>query len=140
MEGAMGKRNQSWAAVLIVIAVSVSGCSLRILRGYAAGESTSLRAVSESTGQMGGAARLAFDDLSALTTDAMDTHAMPWKVLVAAVLGQRRDAGAAGPLSEEAVFPLLKRFGFILPDTILNVNPALTAATRGAPLGLIRGV
>ncbi len=112
-------------AVAVVATLCAAGCSWGLMRFQAEGRSDVL---SEAVGPyeaVPGITRFAWDDLGGLHTDAMDTHAFPLKVLVAALLLRRSEQGEAVAFREEAVLPILQEFGFIIPDTILNMRDAL---------------
>lgn len=128
-----------WRVAAFSLAVlAVSACSLRVLRGYAEAPSTPLARLAP-TEDVSGVARFAFDALGSLNTDALQTHAIPWKILVATLLVERRRAGANVAFTEEAVLPILQEFGFFVPDTILNWGNDRYPETFDAPLGLLRG-
>ena len=127
-------------AVAVVATLCAAGCSWGLMRFQAEGRSDVL---SEAVGPyeaVPGITRFAWDDLGGLHTDAMDTHAFPLKVLVAALLLRRSEQGEAVAFREEAVLPILQEFGFIIPDTILNMRDALQPNRYASPLGLLRGI
>ncbi|MEN8374234.1 MAG: hypothetical protein ABFS34_02170 [Gemmatimonadota bacterium] len=126
---------------LLTIAVLASnGCS-GLLRGYAEGESTALgESLPETYGATSGMVRFALDDLGTLNTDALETHALPWKVAVAALLVNRRALGEDIPLEPEAILPILREFGFVTPDTIRNWEGAPYPGFADGPVGMLRGV
>src|SRR4029077_18586913 len=106
-----GARQTTFA---LLAALSITGCDF--LRGYAEGHSSSLapyEAEDLSSAQLG-AARFLFDDFGALNTDTLESGAMPWK-LVAAALVLRRYPGE--PATAEHLRALLTSYGFLFPTS-----------------------
>lgn len=125
------------AAVLVT---SLCACSWGVFRGYASGQPDALAAsLPARSAASSGMVHFALDDLGAMNTDALETHSLPWKVAVAALLLDRRARGEQVPLEPSRVLPVLQEFGFLVPDTILNWRDAPYPSPPGAPLGLLRG-
>jgi len=127
-------------SLALTLLVGLAGCSWGFLRGYAEASSRAMD-LRLSSGQLPtGMLRFAFDDIGALNTDATETHAVPWKILVAALVLDARERVDAIPLQESSVLPILEGFGFLFPDTILNAPGWDAIASPPAPLGLNRGI
>jgi hypothetical protein len=111
-------------------------------RGYAKGESAAMQRYNREalSDAEWGAVAFALGDFGALDTDAMETHATPWK-LAAAVLTLQENAASGAPLSQDTLRRVMTRFGFLYPQTIANW-PARIAPPRrpgDPPLGLSVG-
>jgi mono/diheme cytochrome c family protein len=85
-----------------------------------------------------GMARFVFDDLGDLNTDTLRTHAVPWKVVIAALMLEQ--AGGQGTLSRAGVTRELERFGFIFPATIENWDTEMPPQSFDKPLGIVSGL
>lgn len=121
-----------------VLALLLVGCS-GLFRGYAEGRPETLRTVTAEPGRDMGMVRFAFDDLGTLNTDALETHAVPWKLTVAALLLDSRARGEDVELAPDAIYPILAAFGFLLPDSIANWTGAPYPERHEGPIGLLRG-
>ena len=120
----------------LLATLSLTGCDF--LRGYAEGHSTSLGAYETedlSSAQLG-AARFLFDDFGALSTDTLDTGAVPWK-LVAAALVLKRYPGE--PATDAHLRAVLTSYGFIFPTSVDNW-PLDKAPEFRTPLGIVSGM
>ena len=123
------------AAVVGFGALALAGCDF--LRGYAGGHSQSLAPfeAQELPTSLMGAARFLFDDFGALNTDTLETSAVPWK-LVAAALVLKRFPNQ--PATEAHLREVLTGFGFIYPHTVGNW-PMLEQPRFRTPLGIVSG-
>jgi hypothetical protein len=128
----------SSARISLALVASLALTSCDFLRGYAEGHSTSLRKYEEqdlTTAQLG-AARFLFDDFGALSTDTLETNAVPWK-LVAAALVLEKYPGE--PPTVAHLHSTLTSYGFIFPRRVANWPlPAQPLFPR--PLGITSGV
>lgn len=83
-----------------------------------------------------GMARLAFDEFGALDNHTLTTNAMPYKVVVTAMVMERaaREGSPIGPIAPDSFF---RRYGWITPTSIDNwpgESPRLDK-----PLGMVSG-
>ncbi len=125
-------------STLGALALLSAACS-GFFRGYAEGHPDAFDRVSADPGRDMGLVRFAFDDLGTLNTDALETHAVPWKLTAAALLLDRRARGEPVPLEPRAVYPILAEFGFLVPDSLANWSGAPYPGPPDGPLGLLRG-
>lgn len=125
-------------AATAFVALLTAACS-GFLRGYAEGRPETFGQLSAEPGRDMGLVRFAFDDLGTLNTDALRTHAVPWKLTVAALLLDRRARGEEVELDPDAVYPILAEFGFLVPDSIANWTGAAYPTRHEGPIGLLRG-
>lgn len=122
--------------ILGLVLLALGACDF--LRGYAEGHSTRLRPYEEAdltTAQLG-AARFVFDDFGGLSTDTLETNAVPWK-LVAAALVLERYPGE--PATADHLRAVLTSYGFIIPRSIANW-PLADQPSFEKPLGLVNGL
>lgn len=127
--------------LLAVLAPLQQGCGvLDFARGYTTTSSRSLPAALQSAGSPAevGAARFLHDDFGSLNTDAMETNAVPWK-LVAAALSLDEAERSGRPLGPELLVPTFTSFGFLIPDSILNLPGGPAAVALDRPLGVVAG-
>jgi hypothetical protein len=82
-----------------------------------------------------GAMRFLFDDFGALDTDTLQTNAVPWKLVAAALLLHQKPEG---PFTQTELRALLSEFGFLFPARIVNWPAAQPAMPE--PLGITRGM
>jgi mono/diheme cytochrome c family protein len=83
-----------------------------------------------------GKAQFAFGDHGALDLDTLETSALPWRIVTAA-LSLHMARGDADQVTPEAVAAAFRQFGFLYPKRFGNA-PGLTPAAD-EPLGLILG-
>ena len=126
-------------ATMALLTVSMSACSWGVFRGYAEGPSERLTRSLEAEPPPGSPVRFMFDDLGGLNTDALETHAIPWKVVTAALLVDRLLKGNPVALEPESLPEVFREFGFITPDTILNWHGPNYPGRLSSPVGLVRG-
>lgn len=110
-------------------------------RGYGKAQSSALAAydLAALTPQQRGGLYFALGDFGALDTDALETHATPWRLAgTALVRAEAKKTGA--PVSPETLRAVLTRFGFLYPETIANWPQGVAPAQRDTPLGLNTGV
>lgn len=125
---------------LALVAATASSCSWGLFRGYAEGRPDALRgSLSTASTPVRGMVRFALDDLGTMNTDALETHALPWKVTVAALILERRARGEKIALEPGAVHPILEEFGFVVADTLLNWEGAPYPDGPDGPVGVLRG-
>lgn len=114
---------------------SLSGCDF--LRGYAEGESAVMRDFRAGDGADDtGAMRFVFDDFGGLSTDTLETNALPWKLATSALL---LAGGPDMPLTPDTLRRAMREFGFIYPDAILNW-PRQRQPGFDKPLGVVSGM
>lgn len=117
----------------------LSGCDF--LRGYAEGESAVMRDFRAGSAHADadaaiGAMRFVFDDFGGLSTDTLETNALPWKLATAALLvAGNPDA----PVTPERLRRALREFGFVYPDAVLNW-PGAQQPRFDKPLGVVSGM
>ena len=125
-------------AFLLITAVGCTavGCT-DFLRGYAEGSSSVLESLMIRHREVGGQARFVFDDFGGLNTDTLETHALPWKLVAAALMMDRAEKGEA--ISLEALNDVLTRFGFIVPESIENWKEPFPSPKFTRPIGIVAG-
>jgi hypothetical protein len=128
----------SRARISLVLVGSLALTACDFLRGYAEGHSTSLQPYEEqdlTTAQLG-AARFLYDDFGALSTDTLETNAVPWK-LVAAALVLEKYPGE--PATVAHLHSVLTSYGFIFPRSVVNW-PLGEQPAFPRPLGITSGI
>jgi hypothetical protein len=130
----MSGARQTTLAVFTLLALT--GCEF--LRGHATGHSTSLPPyeTQDLTTAQRGAARFLFDDFGALNTDTLQTNAVPWK-LVGAALVLKNYPGE--PATQAHLRAVLTGYGFIYPTRIGNWPLGEQPQFR-TPLGIVSGL
>src|SRR5215470_5483379 len=111
----------AWTGILIAVA-GVAGLSLAA--GYwqltrvrpALSQAYSAWAETAEAGAPRGAALFAFGDFGALDLDTLETSALPWPILAAA-LALKEAGGQAGLVEQKLVRKVLTGFGFLFPKS-----------------------
>jgi mono/diheme cytochrome c family protein len=128
------------AAAIAVVGVVGVGCNF--LRGYAEGESTSLAvhlAAQPATSDVElGAARFLFDDFDSLNTDALETNALPWKLVVATMLSEHPEFVVDTPSDDDWLRALEQRYGFVRAEHVNNW-PGSSQPSLTRNIGMIAG-
>jgi mono/diheme cytochrome c family protein len=130
------RRVLSW--MLIAIPGSLLGlCGCSFLRGYTEGPSTSFASYESPSlpVPLRGAARLLFDDFGSINTDTLETNAVPWKLVAAALVSHEFPGQSPTQAHLRAI---LSSYGFIYPQSVGNWPGADQPEFR-LPLGLISG-
>ena len=129
------KRLAGYSLLAIAAGVLLARWQWDFLRGYARAPSLELLAMqakAPSTDVIG-LIRFTYDDLGSLNTDALQTHATPWKVVSTALL-QHSDTEE---LTFERLNALLREFGFVVPDTIANWRGNVPPEPFRRPIGIL---
>ncbi len=128
-------------ASAIVTSSLILSCDF--LRGYAEGESGALGRYQKNAGMLEGdtlgAARFLLDDFNSLNTDALETNALPFKLVVAAMATAHPDWFGDVPSEEQWLGILEQRYGFVRAQRVANwSNETPPPLTR--PMGIVDGV
>lgn len=113
--------------------------ALLLLIGFLASaprEVPSVLAAAGAEGPERGAAVFHGGDFGGLSMPALETHAVPWRLVAAALALER--AGDARPADAADVRAAFQGFGFLFPDAIGNA-PSIGRGDRAMPLGMIHG-
>lgn len=82
--------------------------------------------------------QLLFGDFKGLSTETLQTNAIPLKLAVTALVMKRHHEKNL-PLEFSTFTSALKEYGFMLPEKIENLDPKITPPNFTYPMGLIRG-
>jgi mono/diheme cytochrome c family protein len=85
-----------------------------------------------------GMVRFALDDFGGLSGATLETNALPWR-LVAAALVLEEEARTGTRMRRAELPRIFRRFGFLYPDSIANWSGAARPRSDG-PLGLVSGM
>ncbi len=137
------RKPTNYVLCLLTVGAALGWWQRDFLRGYAQGSSTELNAIlaenphPESIGMI----RFTYDDFGGLNTDALQTHATPWKVVSAALVldRARQDGSTVEELTLDHLNALLGEFGFIVPEAIGNWRGDVPPRPFRRPLGIISG-
>lgn len=81
------------------------------------------------------------DGFGGLAASPLETHAIPWRLVAAALVLDAQQADPSMKLDRAALHPTLSAFGFLFPDRIGNWPAGLPAPAASAlPLGMTHGV
>jgi mono/diheme cytochrome c family protein len=122
--------------VLVAAAALVDGDPMGIVSGRFAAKTAALESYERLplTPEQRGAVYFAFGDWGALSTEALEVSASPWK-LATAILAFRASGGDMAQVTQEKVTEIFRRYGFVTPEHIANWPDGLSAPTFTAPLG-----
>ena len=121
-------RGPALACVLLL-----SGCALH-------GRSVEMARIDEGDLAAGraGMAAFTFDDFGGLSGPALETNALPWKVMATALLMAEPAAGGVQP-GRSDLPRIFRRYGFLLPDTVANWR-GLDPPAFDRPIGMTHGM
>jgi mono/diheme cytochrome c family protein len=141
------KRPRIWIAAILlgIIALLALQPSVRdFFRGYARADADALKAydLPALSVEQRGAVYFALSDFGALDTDALESHATPWRLAGTALA--LAEADATGLAATPATLrKMMERFGFLYPESVANwpagiATPAFAQAPLGVTLGTAR--
>lgn len=133
-------KRRFWIAGLLLLVAACAGAG-DFFRGYAKAQSSALESydLASLSRETRGGVLFAVGDFGALDTDALESHATPWRLAgTALVRAEARRSGA--PVSPETLRAVMTRFGFLYPETIGNFPKDAPPPKLAAPLGLNTGV
>lgn len=126
------------AAIVLAIGagIAMDGDPAGLLSGRLHAQSETLAQFDEAslTDEQRGAIYFAFGDFSALSSEALDVSASPWK-LSTALLALHKAKGELDAVTPEAVAAIFQDYGFITPERIANWPAELPPPQLAAPLG-----
>jgi len=121
---------------LLVAGASV-GCFLSTYMEAPSAELAPRLAASSTTVERG-ASRFAFGDMRGLSTETLETNAIPWKLLMAALAIARADS-THEPLRPGMLRDILQPYGFVVADSIANWPGPGPSPRLTRPAGVITG-
>jgi mono/diheme cytochrome c family protein len=126
--------------LLAAVAVALAGGSLLWTTARTTTESLSRPAVSaDATAEARGAAAFEGAGFGGVRLDALKTHALPWRLVAAALVldAQARDRSA--PLDRSTLDATLASFGFFPGAEVANRPPGVSKSSSELPLGFSYG-
>lgn len=126
-----------WLALILAVAGAVSVLAFSARHQ---GIARSLPTLEPGAGAAArGAAAFAGGDFGGLSLSALETHALPWRLVAAALVldARTRDPGLA--VERATLDDVLRGFGFLIAPEIANLPPGVRAAEEGMPLGVTFG-
>ena len=137
------RRWRMWAALgaLVLVCACALGGVGDYLRGYGRAPSNALADydLASLDRQTRGEVYFAIGDFGALDTDALETHAVPWR-LAGAALVQAEHERSHAPVTAETLRVVMGRFGFLYPETIGNWPAGVAPPRLQGPLGMNIGL
>ncbi|MDB5530068.1 MAG: hypothetical protein JWR51_3171 [Devosia sp.] len=121
---------------LIGVGVAVDGDPAGILSGNLQARSATLAQFDglALTPAQQGAVQFAFGDFSALSSEALEVSASPWK-LATALLALRYAGGHLDGVTPQAVTAMYQSYGFVTPTRIANWPAGMPQPGLNGPLG-----
>ena len=83
-----------------------------------------------------GAVAFVSEDFGGLSMDALETHALPWKLVAAALVLQADDTD----ISQDALARRLQAFGILTDVQIANLPEGIVQTTSDVPFGMTTGM
>lgn len=123
-------------AALAGIGVAIDGDPAGILSGHLQARPTALAPFEQEslTPEQQGAVYFAFGDFSALSSEALQVSASPWK-LATALLALRYAGGHLDGVTPDVVTAMFRSYGFVTPSHIANWPEDLPEPVLTGPLG-----
>lgn len=131
---------------IVVTAIAIGMLSWRPIydfaRGYAEARAGRLSAfqLDRLSAVERGAVIFAFYDFGALNTDAMRSHAVPWRLVAAALVLREREKLPGLSISQASLQKILQGHGFLFPSSIDNWPANVELPTYSEPLGITFGL
>jgi hypothetical protein len=126
-------------ALAFVLLLLAGACApvYDFFRGYGSARTQALGAydLPALSQETRGAVYFTLGDFGALDTDAMETHAVPWRLAGAALVLAEHEAMGA-PLTVSTLRAVMQRFGFLYPTQIGNWPATVPPPELHGPLGL----
>lgn len=89
--------------------------------------------------QAQGAAAFAGHGFGGISQTALETNAVPFKLVAAALVLEERARDVAAPATPATLRRVLTRFGFLFPDAVEGLPDGVTLNLAGKPLGMTHG-
>ncbi len=126
-----------WLTFVLVVAGAVSVLALNARHHAIPG---SLPIVEPEAGAAArGAAALAGSDFGGLSLTALETHALPWRLIAAALVLDARAGDPSLPPDVGTLNDVLRGFGLLIAPEIANQPPGVAAVAGEMPLGVTFG-
>lgn len=87
-----------------------------------------------------GAAAFVGASFGGLSLQALESHALPWKLVTAALVLEAVDRDPSVPATRATLNRLLADFGFLVDARVANLPGGVSATPGGLPLGMTHGV
>jgi mono/diheme cytochrome c family protein len=128
------------SALALIAATAVSACNPIANLTYREGRATATARydLASLTPAQRGAVYFSAGDLKTLSTDTLNTGAVPW-ALAKASLTLDYISDEKAEVTEAAFRKAMRKFGFLFPDTIANWPAVLTTPEIDGPLGMAIG-
>lgn len=128
-----------WIGAAGVVAVLLLLAAL-LLRGPSDARPDVTLASGTWTPEQRGAWAFRYAGFGGLAADPLESHAVPWKLVAAALVLDARQRGSRLPLDPRSLRPILSRFGFLFSRTVGNWPAGVPrSADDVLPLGMTRG-
>jgi mono/diheme cytochrome c family protein len=124
-----------------LVLLTLSGCA-GLLRGYARGSSDGLEALEAHGAPVDGRGYFLHGDFGGLSTDALETNALPWKLVAAALVLERAEAsgGNQAAVSRRTLDDRLAEFGLLVPESIGNWSGPTEPPPFRQAAGIVSGI
>ena len=86
-----------------------------------------------------GAAFFVGDGFGGISQTSLETNAIPWKLAAAALVLDEVSRNPGTPATRETLRSVLKRFGFLYPETLEGMPPDWRFSEGDKPLGMTHG-
>ncbi len=131
------RRGRVLAGVATVLAIV---CSAGWVLSTQVAESQSRTAVSPDADSVArGAAAFMGAGFGGISTDALATNALPWRIAATALVLDERDRDPSAPLSQATLDRILTRFGFLVQARVVDLPQGVRQSASSLPLGMTHG-
>ena len=129
--------------ILVLLSLACSGTS-DVLHGRLRANSSDLEgalAGDSRTSAQRGMIRFLYDDLGGLRVDGRTANALPWKLVVAALVLQRNERLGRRAIDRGDLPAVFAEFGLVIPDEIENWPGGHTPMLpKDRPVGMVTGI
>jgi mono/diheme cytochrome c family protein len=124
----------------VIGGVLLVGAALSWVASVPVAESLSRRQVAASaSAQVHGAAAFAGAAFGGISTDALASNAVPWRIVAAALVLEERRRNPSAPVSKATLDGVLARFGFLPGTKIMSWPVGAAQPASSLPLGMTYG-
>lgn len=123
----------------ILICVAFLGTSLWVFSSHTAKSLSQPSNVDQLAPSLRGAAHLETSDFGGLSLYALESNALPWRIVAAALVLEEKKANPDQIINQKMLMKILARFGFLIDAVAINQPSIIKRTNFDMPLGFTYG-